>query len=105
MKYCDEINESGLNNFYYFVYDIGNFQEKSIKFLSPDLTFISCICWNDGVGSKNVSFSDNFNSVGKIQNSAGYIKYCVGNLISSNPYYLCFPENNNICIEIRGGIL
>jgi hypothetical protein len=105
MKYCDEINESGLNNFYYFVYDIANFQEKSIKFLSPDLTFISCICWNDGVGSKNVSFSDNFNSEGKIQNSAGYIKYCVGNLISSNPYYLCFSENNNVCIEIRGGIL
>ena len=105
MKYCDQSNDSGLNDFYYFVYDVGNFQEKSIKILSPDLTFISCMCWNDGSNSKTVLFSDNFNSEGKIQNNAGYIKYCVGNLISSNPYYLCFSEQNNICIDIRGGIL
>lgn len=104
-KYCEQINESGLNNFYYFVYDVGNFQEKSIKVLSPDLTSISCMSWNDSVGSKNVLFSDSFNCEGKIQNNAGYIKYCLGNLISSNPYFLCFSESNVICIEIRGGTL
>ena len=27
------------------------------------------------------------------------------NLINSNPYYLCFSEQNNICIDIRGGII
>jgi hypothetical protein len=105
MQYCNQISESGLNDFYYFVYDIGNFQEKSIKFLSPDLTYISCMSWSDSAGQKSVLFSDNFNSEGKIQNNAGYIKYCLGNLISSNPYYLCFSESNAICIEIRGGIL
>jgi hypothetical protein len=105
MKYCEEVNDSGLNKFYYFVYDLANFQEKSIKFLSPDFTFISSICWNDGSGAKSILNSDNFNSDAKIQNNAGYIKYSAKDLINSNPYYLCFSEQNNICIDIRGGIL
>jgi hypothetical protein len=105
MKYCEEVNETGLNKFYYFVYDLANFQEKSIKFLSPDFTFISSICWSDASGSRSVLNSDNFNADAKIQNNAGYVKYYAKNLINSNPYYLCFSDQNNICIDIRGGIL
>jgi hypothetical protein len=105
MKYCEEVNETGLNKFYYFVYDLANFQEKSIKFLSPDFTSISSICWSDASGSRSVLNSDNFNADAKIQNNAGYVKYYAKNLINSNPYYLCFSDQNNICIDIRGGIL
>ena len=104
-KYSEEINDSGLNKFYYFVYDLANFQEKSIKFLSPDFTFISSMSWSDGSGEKSVCNSDNFNSDAKIQSNAGYIKYTTKNLINSNPYYICFSDENNICIDIRGGLI
>jgi hypothetical protein len=110
--YCTDLtsysslnNESGLNNFYYIVYNLTNFQNKAIKFISPDCTFISSISWADERGDRSVFITDACNADGKIQNNAGYIKYEIANLINSNCYYLNFNSLHCINIEINGGIL
>jgi hypothetical protein len=109
--YCTDLNpysennESGLNNFYYFVYDVGNFQNSALKFLSPDCTFFTDVKWNEKNSSKQVTYLDAFNSGAKIQNNAAYIRYDFSSLINSNPYYLCFCDNYFICFNVIGGIL
>lgn len=109
--YCTDLNvysdnnESGLNSFYYIVYNVQNPQSSALKFLSPDCTYINGITWNEKNGSKTIDSFQNYSNDGKIQNNAAYIKYDFVSSINSNPYYLCFNDGHFICFYIDGGIL
>jgi hypothetical protein len=82
---------------FYYLYDIADFKECNLKFLSPEMTLVECVTWSDYSNPENnLCFLENSPDKGQIVNNASLIKFKSKQLVGNNFYN--YTDNNFSCI-------
>lgn len=97
-KYNADINGSG--NLYYYLYDARNPKNENIKIVSPDLTIISGLSFNE----KDSNIFSQRLDLAYIKNNFAKINLDIKSFIYENPIIINSGLFKNLCISIIGGL-
>jgi hypothetical protein len=90
---------------YYYIYNINNFNNTRLKFIAPEGTLISNVCWIDSVTlPREISSSVAETGSSRIIQNVAMINYDLSNFIYSNPYNYLINSDACICICVIGDI-
>jgi hypothetical protein len=90
---------------FYYVYDINNFCQYSLKVLSPEFTQIESIVWSDSENlENNLNYLENQPKEGQIIGNASLLKFKSTGLFNNNKYYYNFDDIKFICFNVLGGL-
>lgn len=97
-------NEIACDVFYY-IYNINNPTQSSLKFSSPELTQIDTICWQDeGVEQSKLCYLENNSVGGNIIANASLVKFKITGLVNENNYFYNPDNFKLICFNVIGGL-
>lgn len=96
-------NPENVNGIFYYVYNLNNFIQSNLKFLSPEGTAINTVCWSDFDLDNNIAcYLDASFSKGNINKNAASI-YADMNP-NNNNYTYDETKNYSFCINVIGDI-
>jgi hypothetical protein len=98
-KYSYDINDES-SGVYYYLYDILNPKNSAVKFIAPDLTYITDLCWEGQL----VTSTPNSSKIAQILNNLARVDLGINNFIYNNPYYLNMDSLKTLCINLIGGL-
>jgi hypothetical protein len=90
---------------FYYIYNINNPIQSSLKFSSPEMTQINTVCWQDiGVEQNYLCYIENNNENGNIIVNAALVKFKITGMISENNYFYNPDNLKSICFNVIGGL-